>query len=113
MLRIGLFGKARVVTKGERAGEPSLVVPRSALTDVAGKQVVFVHGSGEQFRRRADSAPTFIPSEEFELHEVTSGEGAAGKVRILSGLREGEEVVFSGAFTIKSVLLRGTLADQE
>jgi cobalt-zinc-cadmium efflux system membrane fusion protein len=97
MLRIGLFGTARVVTKGERAGEPSLVVPRSALTDVAGKQVVFVHVTGD----------------DFELHEVTSGEGAAGKVRILSGLREGEEVVSSGAFTIKSVLLRGTLADQE
>lgn len=97
MLRIGLFGTARVVAKGERAGEPTLVVPRSALTDVAGKQVVFVH----------------VSAEEFELHEVTSGESAAGKVRILSGLREGEEVVSSGAFTIKSVLLRGTLADED
>lgn len=97
MLRLGLFGTARVVTKGEKAGEQSLVVPRSALIDVAGKNVVFVH----------------VADEQFELHEVTTGEGAAGKVRILSGLREGEEVVSSGAFTIKSVLLRGTLADED
>jgi cobalt-zinc-cadmium efflux system membrane fusion protein len=97
LLRLGLFGTARVVTKGEGPREASLVVPRSALIDVAGKQVVFVHVSGD----------------EFELHEVTTGDGAAGKVRILSGLREGEEVVSSGAFTVKSVLLRGTLADDD
>ena len=41
------------------------------------------------------------------------GEGAAGKVRVLSGLREGEYVVVDGAFTVKSVLLRGTLTDED
>lgn len=97
MLRIGLFGTARVVAKGDRAGDPTLVVPRKAVIDVAGKTVVFVHAGAEQF----------------ELHEVTTGEAAAGKVRILSGLRDGESVVVEGAFTIKSVLLRGTLADED
>lgn len=97
MLRLGLFGTARVVTRSEKAGEPTLVVPRTAVLDVAGKTVVFVHDGPE----------------EFELHEVTTGEAAAGKVRILSGLREGENVVVEGAFTIKSVLLKGTLADEE
>jgi membrane fusion protein, heavy metal efflux system len=97
MLRLGLFGTAHVVTKTERAGEPSLVVPRTAVVDVAGKTVVFVR----------------VAPEEFELHEVTVGEAAAGKVRILSGLREGEDVVIEGAFTVKSVLLRGTLADED
>lgn len=97
MLRIGLFGTARVVAKGEKAGEPVLVVPRTALIDVAGKTVVFVR----------------ISPDEFELHEVQAGEGAAGKVRILAGLREGEPVVSEGAFTVKSVILRGTLADEE
>jgi cobalt-zinc-cadmium efflux system membrane fusion protein len=96
-LRLGLFGTARVVTKADKPGDTSLVVPRTAVIDVAGKSVVFVHVSGE----------------EFELHEVTTGDAAAGKVRVLSGLREGEEVVASGAFTIKSVLLRGTLADED
>jgi len=95
-LRLGLFGTARVVVKGRAEQKtPTLVVPRSALIEVTEKTVVFVR----------------VAPEEFELHEVTVGEGAAGKVRILSGLREGEEVVVDGAFTIKSVLLRGTLAD--
>lgn len=97
MLRIGLFGSARVVAKGEKAGEPVLVVPRTALIEVAGKTVVFVR----------------VAEDEFELHEVSSGDSAAGKVRILSGLREGEPVVSEGAFTIKSVILRGTLADED
>lgn len=97
MLRIGLFGTAKVTAKGDRGGEPVLVVPRSALIDVAGKTVVFV----EHERL------------EYELHEVRTGESAEGFVRILSGLREGEPVVTEGAFTIKSVILRGTLADED
>lgn len=97
MLRLGLFGTARVVTTGEKSGDPVLVVPRSALIEVAGKTVVFVRTS----------------EEEFELHEVTTGEAAVGKVRVLSGLREGEAVVSEGAFSVKSVILRGTLADED
>lgn len=97
MLRLGLFGTARVVAKGERTNDKVLVVPRTAVIDVAGKSVVFVK----------------VATEEFELHEVTIGDGAAGKVRVLSGLRENEEVVVDGAFTIKSVLLHGTLADED
>jgi cobalt-zinc-cadmium efflux system membrane fusion protein len=96
MLSLGLFGNARVVASGERSGTPALVVPRSSVIDVAGKSVVFVH----------------VGAEEFELHEVTTGEAANGKVRILAGLREEEDVVVEGAFTIKSVLLRGTLAEE-
>ena len=68
-----------------------------AVIEVAGKSVAFVR----------------VAPEEFELHEVTVGESAAGKVRVLSGLREGEEVVVEGAFTVKSVILRGTLADED
>ena len=100
LLRLGLFGTAHVVTKSGNDGgasEPVLVVPRSALTDLAGKTVVFVK----------------VAEGEFETHEVTTGDAAAGRVRILSGLREGEPVVVDGAFTVKSVLLRGTLADEE
>lgn len=101
VLRLGLFGTARVVTRsGNTDGgaiEPVLVVPRSAIIEIAGKTVVFVQiGDGE-----------------FETHEVTIGEAAAGRVRVIEGLREGERIVVDGAFTVKSVLLRGTLADKE
>lgn len=102
LLRLGLFGTARVVAKGSggdagAAPEAVLVVPRSALSEIAGKTVVFVAvGEGE-----------------YETHEVTVGDAAAGRVRVLAGLREGEPVVVEGAFTVKSVLLRGTLAGED
>ena len=76
LLRLGLFGTAQVA-KGAPASEPRLVVPRSTLTEIAGKSVVFVHQ----------------PDGDFELHEVVLGETAVGKVEVVSGLREGEHVV--------------------
>ena len=73
-----------------------LVVPRSAVTEIADKPIVFV--------READG--------EFELHEVTLGRAAPGKVEILAGLREGESVVVDGVFTLKSMVLKGTFAEE-
>jgi cobalt-zinc-cadmium efflux system membrane fusion protein len=96
LLRVGLFGTAYVSTATARA-EPALVVPRSALTELAGKQVVFVRQ----------------PDGHFELHEVTTGESAAGKVEVLAGLREGEQVVVEGVFTLKSAVLKSTFAEEE
>ncbi|HEX5656669.1 MAG TPA: efflux RND transporter periplasmic adaptor subunit, partial [Polyangiales bacterium] len=96
LLRIGLFGSARVSLE-QQDTRPTLVVPRSALTEVAGKQVVFV--------RQADR--------DFELHEVTTGRAAGGKVEVLSGLREGELVVADGVFTLKSSVLKASLAEDE
>ncbi|HEY6881773.1 MAG TPA: efflux RND transporter periplasmic adaptor subunit [Polyangiales bacterium] len=101
LLRIGLFGSARVSTEpvlGKDASRPPvLVVPRGALMEVAGKQVVFV--------RQADR--------DFELHQVTTGRAAGGKVEILSGLRDGEQVVSEGAFTLKSSVLKASLSEGE
>lgn len=96
-LRVGLFGTAYVSTDDSQRGASALVVPRSALTEVAGKQVVFV--------RQADH--------DYELHEVVLGESAAGKVQVIAGLREGEQVVVDGVFTLKSAVLKSTLAEEE
>lgn len=95
-LRIGLFGAAHVAT-GESQSHPVLTVPRSAISEVAGKKVVFV--------RQTDG--------DFDMHEVLLGESNLGKVQVLSGLREGEIVVTQGAFTLKSVVLRNSLAEEE
>ena len=96
LLRIGLFGNAFVVT-GEKTGRPpSIVVPRAAATDVGDKTVVFVRE----------------PDGDFELHEVTLGDDANGLVQVLSGLREGENVVVDGAFTLKSIVLKDTLQEE-
>jgi cobalt-zinc-cadmium efflux system membrane fusion protein len=97
LLRLGLFGVARVAT-----GEPSkqgavLVVPRSAVTEIAQKPVVFVRQ----------------PDGDFDLHEVALGGGCLGKVEIISGLREGEQVVKSGVFTLKSAVLKSTFGEDE
>lgn len=97
LLRIGLFGNARVSVAEPAPKRPVLVVPRSAVTDIGGKTVVFV--------RHAD--------DDFELHDVTLGDSALGKVEVLNGLREGELVVTEGVFTLKSVVLKSTLAEDE
>jgi cobalt-zinc-cadmium efflux system membrane fusion protein len=96
-LRVGLFGTAYVSLDDTRRAQPTLVVPRGALTEIAGKPVVFV--------RQADA--------DFELHELTLGESAAGKVQVLAGLREGEDVVVEGVFTLKSAVLKHTFAEDE
>lgn len=96
-LRLGLFGRAHVELADANAAEPQLVVPRDALTDVGGKSVVFI--------RAADG--------DFVLHEVTVGESAMDDVQVLSGVSEGEAVVVSGVFTLKSLLLKSTLAEDE
>jgi len=96
-LRIGLFGTARVAS-GDGSPKPaSLVVPRSSIAEIGGKFIVFV--------RQAD--------DDFELHEVVLGPSALGKVEVLSGLREGEQTVVDGVFTLKSAVLRSTLAEED
>lgn len=97
LLRLGLFGIARVGTAEASSHAPNLVVPRGALTDIGKKHVVFVRE----------------PDGDFDVHEVVPGEEALGKVEILSGLREGESVVVEGVFTLKSVVLKGTFGEEE
>ena len=97
LLRIGLFGTAQIATPEERTNTPVLVVPRTAIVEVADKQVVFV--------RQAD--------DDFELHEVVLGGAALGKVEVVSGLREGERVVVQGAFTLKSAVMKSAFAEDD
>lgn len=97
LLRVGLFGNAHVALQEPATREPSLVVPRSALTEIGHKQVVFVQH----------------PDGDFELHEVVLGRAATGKVEVVSGLREGERVVDQGVFTLKSAVLKSTFTEDE
>jgi cobalt-zinc-cadmium efflux system membrane fusion protein len=97
LLRLGLFGTARIARGDAQKGPRSLVVPRSAITEIDGKSVVFVRH----------------PDDDFELHEVVLGRAALDKVEVLSGLREKEDVVVEGVFTLKSLVLKSTLAEDE
>ena len=97
LLRIGLFGTAQISTAEQKQRIPVLVVPRTAVVEVANKPVVFV--------QQAD--------DDFELHEVVLGEAALGKVEVVSGLREAERVVVEGAFTLKSAVMKSALAEDD
>lgn len=96
LVKVGLFGTARVVVGRAEAATKRVVVPLSAVMRVASRDVVFVRQ----------------PDGDFELHPVTVGHTAGGRVEILSGLRPGEAVVVEGAFTLKSAILKGTFGEE-
>ena len=73
------------------------MVADASVTEIGDKPVVFV-------REKAG---------DFEVHEVTLGREALGKVEILAGLSEGEEVVSDGVFSLKSIVLKGSFAEDE
>jgi cobalt-zinc-cadmium efflux system membrane fusion protein len=97
LLRLGLFGVAHVTTSEPSKREAALVVPRSAVTEIAQKQVVFVQQSDG----------------DFDLHQIALGGSGLGKVEVISGLREGEQVVRSGVFTLKSAVLKSTFGEDD
>jgi len=92
-LKAGMYVDASVAAAGER---PAIAVPEAAVQDDEGHAVVFVKTGERTFTRR----------------EVEAGEPFAGYVEILSGLEEGEIVVTSGGFLLKSELRKGGLEDE-
>lgn len=94
-LRPGLFGRISLSPENDSAGQMP-VIPETALQRVEGQTLVFVSTDEEGVFH-----PTF----------VTLGAKSRGKVEIRDGLSEGDEVVVSGAFTLKSELLRSRLSE--
>ncbi len=81
-LRPGMF--VDVVRQVELG--PTLTVPRSAVLDSGSRKMVFIDkGEGN-----------------LEARKVTTGWSYAGRVEILEGLKEGDEVVTSGNFLLDS-----------
>lgn len=98
LLRLGLFGVAHVdVGQPDAGGAATIVVLRDAVAEIGGKSLVFVRE----------------PDGDFDLHEVVLGNAALGKVQVLSGLRDGEQVVTQGVFTLKSAVLKNTFGGEE
>jgi len=95
-LRLGLYGTARVSVRTPDARD-QLAVPASALTELGEGKAVFVRH----------------PDGDFEVHDVRVGPSAGGFVSVLSGLREGEEVVVSGVHTLRSAVLKSTMQEEE
>jgi cobalt-zinc-cadmium efflux system membrane fusion protein len=97
LLKVGLFGIARVVVGPAERPAKHVVVPLSAVTRVANKDAAFVRQ----------------PDGDFELHPVTIGRSAGGRVEVLNGLRAGEQVVVEGIFTLKSAILKSTFGEED
>ncbi len=87
-LRPGMFARAAVIMPGR--GNDALVAPLDALHQVNDKTVAFVEKKPGTY----------------EVRQVTVGRRSPPYAEIQSGLREGETVVTTGSFYLKSMLLK-------
>ncbi len=93
-LKPNMFAKARLALGGEGHGE-GLVIPADAVQDVEGRPSAFV-----------EEAPG-----RYEVRPVRTQPLPDGRLQVISGLEAGDEVVFEGAFTLKSELSKGELGE--
>lgn len=77
------------------AGIPAVLVAQEAIQQVNGQDVVFVRVATDRFRVQA----------------VQTGENMLGNVRILQGLKPGEQVITHGSFIAKSQLLKSSIGN--
>jgi membrane fusion protein, heavy metal efflux system len=89
-LRPGMFASVQI---SEPQTTSAVFVPENALQEINGQSVVFVSSDGTRFRAQA----------------VNVGLHSRGKAEITSGLRQGDRIAVSGAFMIKSDLLKGSM----
>lgn len=88
--KAGAFVRAQIQTGGERE---AVAVPVGAVQSADGQALVFI--------RKDDS--TYLPT------RVVLGEEARGRVEVVSGLAPGAEVVTSGAFLLKTEILKDSI----
>lgn len=84
--RPGQFVNVNVMAKSEKK---QLVVPSSAVSDINGKPVVFVHTTPEIFK----------------VKYIQPGESNSETTIVLKGLDENERVVRNGTYQVKSIFL--------
>lgn len=93
-LRSGLFGSIELV--GGPNDDRVLVAPAEAIATVDGQQVVFLPSGFDHT---------------FRVQPVALGRRAGGYFEVRSGIQEGQDLVFSGAFTLKSVLKSSQISE--
>jgi multidrug efflux pump subunit AcrA (membrane-fusion protein) len=92
-LKPGMFADVEIVTD---VLDGVLLIPDDALQTLEEQQVVFVAANGGTFTKRT----------------VRLGREQNGRVEIVDGLREGERVVTTGSFLLKSEMLKNELAEE-
>ena len=90
VLKPGMFARANISVAG---GNTVVVVPRAAVQNIGGRQVVWVPGE----------EPGHFTVRPVEVGQTLEG----GRIEILSGLEPGERIVTEGAFTLKAQLSKG------
>ena len=93
LLKPRMYATAEMELEGNRA---AIFVPEIAVQEVEGIPSVFVKTSPETF----------------EARPVTTAGGASGRVEVLTGLRDGDQVVTNGSFLLKAQLLKASLAEE-
>jgi hypothetical protein len=93
LLRLGMFvdvslgGAARAAS----SGQPTAMVPRSAVQNIGSKQVVYL---------AAGQPGVFIQ------REVSAGPEADGRIPILTGVSDGDRIVTEGSFLLRAESLK-------
>jgi cobalt-zinc-cadmium efflux system membrane fusion protein len=88
-LKPGMFATAEVVTG--ISSKQAILIPAPAIQKIEGKPAVFVRQQDGSFAKR----------------DLELGRELGGQVEVKSGVKEGEQVVTEGSFTLKSELLKG------
>lgn len=96
-LRPGMFASARLQGTATQATGSGLFVPSAAVQRDGDETVVFVPVGPGEFVRRA----------------ITTGEPAGEWLRVRGGVAEGDTVVTTGSFLLKSELRKGELGEGE
>jgi len=92
-LKLDMFATVQLPTTFSRR---ALAVPDGAIQQLDGKTVIFVRRSPTQF----------------ELREIRPGKTVSGRVEVLAGLREGEDLVVIGSFHLKSIVAGKNLGEE-
>ncbi|MCH8087615.1 MAG: efflux RND transporter periplasmic adaptor subunit, partial [Chloroflexi bacterium] len=93
-LKPGMFATAKISTPPAEATEV-ISIPSSAVQQIRGKPSAFV---------REDESS-------FELRELSLGPESEDFVEVISGLETGENVVTTGGFYLKSLLLKEEMGE--
>jgi RND family efflux transporter MFP subunit len=98
ILKLNMFVR---IMLDNSASEHVLTVPAGAVVDIDGEKYVFVPSGQEGDRHR------------FALRPIEAGRQTGDRVEVKSGLAEGDRIVGSGAFFLKSDLILQNEPDEE
>ncbi|MBM3811515.1 MAG: efflux RND transporter periplasmic adaptor subunit [Acidimicrobiia bacterium] len=93
LLKPEMYAEAVIQTPG---GGEAVLIPEESLQEIKGQTAVFL-----------ERAPA-----QFEAVAVETKPAYGGKLEVVSGLKPGDRLVTRGAFTLKSQLLRSSLAEE-